>query len=261
MAMGSRHLSVALLRGEGRARLFYREEEHVYMKRLLVIILSLSLLLGLAGCREGLRIRDDNNDDRSEDADDIDEDDPEDTSESSATESTAQETIAETEPASLLPELPAEFLFMSGAGGWSTSLQLEADGTFDGYYSDSDMGDTGDDYPNGTKYECAFSGKFTDIVKVSEFEYSMRLEYLNCEGELDSERIEDGVRIFTTNPYGLDDADEFLLYLPGRTTADLPKEFIDWVSFPNVWSEGNIPGSLPFYGLYNVGGLEGFFGE
>ncbi len=236
------------------------------MKRFLVILLSLCLLLGLAGCREGFRIRDDNNDDRSEDADDIDDDDPEETSKSSssdapATKSTVAETIAETEPAVILPELPTEFLFMSGAGAWSTTLHIYDDGTFDGYFSDSDMGDTGDNYPNGTKYECAFSGNFTDFVKVSDFEYSMRLESLNCEGEIGSERIEDGVRIFTTDPYGLDNADEFLLYLPGRATADLPAEFIDWISFPNVWSVDDIPETLPFYGLYNVGGLEGFFGE
>jgi uncharacterized protein (DUF3820 family) len=232
------------------------------MKRFLLLTLALSLLLSLSGCRDGFKIRSDEaSEDRSEKTDSMDDEDETEPgiTESTATTTTVEETVAETEPAALLPELPAEFLFMSGAGGWSTSLHLNADGTFDGYFSDSDMGDTGEDYPNGTKYECAFSGKFTDICQVSEFEYSMSLEYLDAEGELGSERIEDGVRIFTSDPYGMDDAGEFLLYLPGRATADLPAEYLDWVSMPNVWVEGEIPEVLPFYGLYNVGGMEGFF--
>jgi len=234
------------------------------MKRFLLLLLSLSLLLSLAGCRDGFTIRnDDSSNDRSEktDASD-DEDETEPTiTEPAVTTTTVEETVAETEPATLLPELPTDFLFMSGAGGWSTTLHIDSDGSFYGYFSDSDMGDTGDNYPNGTKYECAFSGKFTDIKQVSEFEYSMKLESLDTEGELDSERIENGVRILTTDPYGMDSADEFMLYLPGRATADLPAEYLDWVSMPNVWIDGEIPEALPFYGLYNVGGMEGFFAE
>ena len=232
------------------------------MKRFLLLLLALSLLITLAGCRDGFTIRrDEASQDRSEKTENMDdEDETEPTiTESSATITTIEETVTETEQAALLPELPTEFLFMSGAGAWATTLHINSDGTFDGYFSDSDMGDTGDDYPNGTKYECAFYGKFTDITQVSEFEYSMQLDSINFERSVNSERIEDGVRIFTSNPYGMDDAGEFLLYLPGRVTADLPAEYLDWVSMPNVWVEGEIPEALPFYGLYNVGGMEGFF--
>lgn len=233
------------------------------MKRFLLLILTLSLLISLAGCRDGFTLRrDEALDDRSEKTENMnDEDETEPTiTESTATTTTAQETVPETEPAALLPELPVEFLFMSGAGGWSTTLHIYSDGTFDGYFSDSDMGDTGDDYPNGTKYECAFYGKFTDITQVSEFEYSMQLDSINFERSVNSERIEDGVRIISSAAYGMDEPDVFLLYLPGRATADLPTEYLDWVSMPNVWDEGEIPEVLPFYGLYNVGGAEGFFG-
>jgi hypothetical protein len=240
------------------------------MKRFLLILIALSLLIGLVGCVDGFTIqRDEEAENRSEKTEYRDDDD-EDETEPSVTEPTVPETTVTepvveteppaTEPAALLPELPVEFLFMSGVGGWATSLSIGPDGTFEGYYMDSDMGDTGEDYPNGTMYECAFSGKFTDIQKVSEFEYSMRLEYLDQEGEIGSERIEDGVRIITSDPYGMANPDEFLLYLPGRPTADLPEEFIDWVSMPNVWAADAVPETLPFFGLYNVGGAEGFFG-
>ena len=39
------------------------------------------------------------------------------------------------------------FYFLSGAGAWSTELVVSPDGSFTGYYHDTDMGDSGADYP------------------------------------------------------------------------------------------------------------------
>lgn len=259
------------------------------MKRFLLILIALSLLIVPVGCQDGFTIlRDDDSEERSEDADDIDEDEDKDEDEDEDEDADdddndvdeddaddddneifpATSVVSETEvdvdvtvPASLLPELPSEFWFMSGVGGWVTILHIHQDGTFEGYYTDMDMGDTGEGYPNGTAYESEFSGKFTDVRRISEYEYSMRLESLHVEGTVGSERIEDGMRVFTSDPHGLSSPDEFLLYLPGRPTADLPVAFIEWVAMPNVWYEDEIPETLPFWGLYNVGGAEGFFGE
>lgn len=47
-----------------------------------------------------------------------------------------------------------EFWFGSGVGGSSTILNIKPDGKFNGYFSDSDMGDRDKKYPNGTRYEC-----------------------------------------------------------------------------------------------------------
>ena len=43
-----------------------------------------------------------------------------------------------------------EFCFSSGVGGWFTVLYIHEDGSFDGHYQDSNMGVTGEGYPNGT---------------------------------------------------------------------------------------------------------------
>lgn len=255
------------------------------MKKFLLILLSLCLLIGLVGCQDGFTIlRDDDSRERSEDAEDTDEDDEDKDDEDKDDENEkdnedddddhnsgifpAASTLPEPDfevpvivPASIVTEMPDEFLFMSGIGGWSTILHIHPDGSFDGIYSDSDMGDTGKGYPNGTEYESEFNGRFVDFKKISEFEYSMQVDYIHVAGEIDSVKIEDGTRIFTTEPYGLDNAEEFRLYLPGRPTADLPPEFIEWVAMPNVWSEGGIPKTLPFWGLYNVSGMQGFFAE
>ena len=149
------------------------------------------------------------------------------------------------------------FYFASGVGAWSTSLSINADGSFAGEFYDSDMGDTGPGYPGGTVYLCAFKGAFGGISKVNDFEYVMQLTSLQTE-ESPGMIIKDGVRyIIQEEPYGLDHAGEFRIYLPGRATKDLPKAFLEWVGMPHAWGN-NVPAVLPFWGLYNVGGEMGF---
>lgn len=146
-----------------------------------------------------------------------------------------------------------EFWFGSGAGAWSTIVTIQPDGTFYGYYHDSEAGDRDTDYPEGTRYECYFSGKFTSLIKISDYEYSMKCESLITEGEVGQEEIRDGVKLITSEPYGFDNADEFLLYLPGKKVNELPEMFLGWVGVnPESTQE------LTFYGLYNIGGEQGF---
>ncbi len=59
-----------------------------------------------------------------------------------------------------------QFVFSSGAGGWSTLLDIRPDGSFEGEYFDSDMGSMGETYPNGTVYLCDFKGQFTEPEKI-----------------------------------------------------------------------------------------------
>ena len=150
------------------------------------------------------------------------------------------------------------FIFCGGAGAWSTEVKISSDGSFSGYYYDLDMGDSGADYPNGTQYECSFSGKFSDLKKTGEYEYSMQCESLAQEGTVNEEKIkEDGLRYITSDPYGFDNADEFILYLPGKKIDELPVEYAEWVGF-SQHDKSDDMNVLPFFGLYNVGGKEGF---
>ena len=150
-----------------------------------------------------------------------------------------------------------EFWFGSGVGAWSTTVTISPDGAFSGFFSDSDMGDSGDSYPNGTRYECTFSGKFTDLKKTGDFTYSMKCASLTQEGTEGEEKIADGVRVITGTPYGFDSADEFMLYLPGKKLGELPEEFLSWMG-TSLSGNGENISELPFYGLYNVSGQEGF---
>lgn len=120
-------------------------------------------------------------------------------------------------------------------------------------------------YPNGTRYECYFSGKFTSLKRIGQYEYSMKCESLIAEGNVGDEEIIEGVRVVTAGPHGLDQADEFLLYLPERKIFDLPEKFLLWVRIDPEMShqaiiDPEIEDRLTFYGLYNVGGETGFTG-
>ena len=148
-----------------------------------------------------------------------------------------------------------EFYFASGAGGWRTFLNIEEDGSFFGEYSDSDMGSTGEGYPNGTYYYCKFNGKFTEAVKVNDYTYSMKIEEISCVNEPETSEIIDGILYYYATPYGMEGAEEVLIYLPGAPVSELPEEYINWVRNDMVDPDAV---ELSFYGLYNVTEQNGF---
>jgi hypothetical protein len=93
---------------------------------------------------------------------------------------------------------------------------------------------------------------------VDEYTYSMELDTISVEKEAGEEWIEDNVRYVASEPYGFDNGEEFLLYLPGAPMDELPEEFVYWISMPRAWDSYSTPDELPCYGLYNVNGEYGF---
>lgn len=150
-------------------------------------------------------------------------------------------------PEALFASLPDTLLLASGAGGWSTELTVAEDGTFSGVYHDSDMGVTGEDFPNGTVYTCAFSGKLGSPRQVSEHTYSVAVEAQERE-EAPAVSYADGVRYIAAESYGLEGAETLLLCLPGAAEAELPEDFhAGWAE------EYRDPAALDFTVLYNEG--------
>ena len=151
-----------------------------------------------------------------------------------------------------------EFFFSSGAGGWSTVLYIDEDGTFEGSFRDSDMGSTGEGYPNGTLYFCDFKGSFTEPEKVNDYTYKFRLKEISFADEVGKEENNDGIRYIYSDAYGLDDSEYFFMYLPGTPLAELSEEFLRWIGYHNGM-EGTTDTELPFYALYNVEQEYGFY--
>lgn len=158
-----------------------------------------------------------------------------------------------------LPEdFPIDFVFSSGVGAWATSMTLEQDGAFSGAYYDADMGVYDEDYPNGTVYICDFSGRFSDIEKVDEYSYSLTLAGLDSDYEAGKEWIENGTKNISSEPYGMEDGDKFILYLPDTPIDGLDEGFLSW--WPGRYALEGQPETLEMYGLYNVKMGYGFFG-
>ena len=75
--------------------------------------------------------------------------------------------------------------------------------------------------------------------------------------------IEEDIRYIGSYPYGLDDADEILIYLPGAQRRDLPEGFLNWTWAFDVWDSEeeqsrNGEDRLTCYGLNNAAGDQGF---
>ena len=150
-----------------------------------------------------------------------------------------------------------EWSFMSGAGGWATYMRINPDGTFTGDYHDSEMGETGEGYPNGTLYGCTFHGQLTLGEQVDEYTWKVHVDSVELDEGQVPEAIEDDVRYVTVEPYGVGAGHDWLLYLPGAPTNALPEDFLLWAHLIG----DDIPEELPCYGLYDEADDTGFIGE
>ena len=156
-----------------------------------------------------------------------------------------------------------EYVFSSGVGGWQTGLTFYPDGSFSGSYYDSDMGDTGPGYENGTMYVCDFSGKCGVYTEEAPGIFRVDIDSLHYDAP-NSESFKNDVRYITAGPYGLDSSNELIVYLPGTDVAELDPDFLSWVHMLNfsVYTQDGIyddsPAELPFCGIFNPAGY-GFY--
>ena len=142
----------------------------------------------------------------------------------------------------ILPNL--DMTFCSGAGAWSTGITIKGTGFFNGDFRDSDMGDGGYNYPYGTVYTCEFDGKF-NVVDIGRHGVSLKLADINTKQTPGKVWYEGGVRYIASEPYGLEDCVQFILYIPGTPATQLPEEM-------KYWLHGAADsGTLNCYALYN----------
>lgn len=183
------------------------------------------------------------------------------TVESTKQPTTEPTTEAKPDYSEVLADLPDSFVFSSGVGAWQTDISINPDGTFEGIFSDSDMGDIGEGYPNGTVYMCEFNGKFTSPKKVSEYVYSMEIEDIKFKRTPNENEIIDGIKYIYSTARGLEGAGEMLLYLPGCPKSEMAEGFVRWASM--LYGLREMGNSLPegYYGLYNVTAETGFVGD
>lgn len=120
------------------------------------------------------------------------------------------------------------FTYSSGAGAWSNSFHIAKDGYFYGMYNDSDMGDIGEGYPDGTVYTCDFGGQFTNLTKVSEYVYEMTITdmtYVNTPG---TEVLADNMRYVYESAAGIPESGQVILYMPGADVSSIDSDIYQY---------------------------------
>lgn len=165
----------------------------------------------------------------------------------------------EPEPApDLFARIPVSYVFTSGMGGWGTQLVISDDGSFQGNFQDSNLGESGDGY-DGTVYYSNFRGRFENPRKINDYTYAFDLaELVTLEDQgaqeivtFDSSRI----RYVAAGPYGMDDGKTFYLYIPDALSYRLPESFRWWYY---AGYGDNSSGKLGGWGIYNENGAYGF---
>jgi len=157
-----------------------------------------------------------------------------------------------------------EFAFLSGAGAWRTVISLNRDGTFTGWYLDSEMGETGEGYPKGSAYTCDFSGKIENIEKLNEYSYKVTITDVQTNKAVGEEWIEDEIRYVASAPHGLNDpinnqeCTEFVFFLPDTPINQVPEEFLSWWPY-RYTQETARKTTLSCYGILNTATNFGFF--
>jgi len=132
--------------------------------------------------------------------------------------------------------LPDSWTFSSGAGAWSTELCINPNGSFYGYYHDSD---------GFTRYESYFNGRISDIQKYGDYAYSMFVSELNVNGILGFEYYQGDIRHHITQPHGIAQGNRFIVYMPGINTSQLSEGHLSWL-------HGIIEDPLNSHALCNV---------
>lgn len=115
---------------------------------------------------------------------------------------------------------PEEWIHLSGAGAWCTEMQMGKDGSFTGYYHDSEA---------DVVYESSFSGRFTNVRKRDSYSYTMTLFALDIDGTENVAYAKDGKLYITQAPAGLKAGDTYVLYLPGTPKERLTEEELSWL--------------------------------
>lgn len=140
-----------------------------------------------------------------------------------------------------------EFCFSSGAGAWRTVLSIDESGAFEGEYLDSDVSE---------EYVCSFSGTLSAPRQVDAYTWSVTVQSLALSREPGTWEEVDGIIRHYEEPYGLDEAGELYLYVPGTPKSIFSDQVLMWIG-----SSGDLAGHklLPFYALYNVNSGQGFY--
>ena len=145
------------------------------------------------------------------------------------------------------------FTMSSGAGAWADTLKIKSDGTYSGEYYDSDMGDTGPGYPDGTVYVGTYKGKLGNVRKHNKYLYKMTVIKQTMDDRPDEE-IVDGIR-YISSKGGLPSGSEVFVCIPGTPMSYIPEDAWMWFMGPSGDFDMT---ETTTYGIFTQNGSCGF---
>ncbi len=203
-------------------------ERNLKMKKIFILFLVLCLVLTV-GCGDKTK------------------EDGQSTSGSSSDTASAKISIPE--------EIPENFILQGGNPSWRTTLKINKDGTYSGDYLEN-LGEQTEEGVTYTNYYTAeYSGNFKSIEKIDDYTYALTLgDYATVYMTGDA-WTEDNKSYIAAEGIGFFGCDRFMVYLPGKPTADLPDNFLIWV--PDKISSGK----LTCFAIHNTVDGYGFVNE
>lgn len=148
------------------------------------------------------------------------------------------------------------YYMSSGVGGWGASLTINADGTFNYDFHDSDA---------NIVYTCVAHGSFGNVTQTGDHTYSVEVAQLTYDQEPDSTWTEDSdgfsIDYQSTTTEDLSEGCVLTFYEAGINTADLPEGYLIWYTSPRAMQASEIPAQFPCDGIYNEASERGFICE
>lgn len=109
-------------------------------------------------------------------------------------------------------------------------IMPKENGTFRGTFTSNDWGYQGPEYPKGTCYLKEISGVFSEVEKLNDYSYRMVVDKIEKTAQAGESYISDGVRYIVEDGTGIDNGDEFYLFLPGTPQSLFPQGLVDSVN-------------------------------
>ena len=162
-----------------------------------------------------------------------------------------------TSPSASYSDIAGEYIFTSGAGGWYTRVVIDPQGRFTGSYVDQDYGPVR--AGNGAVcewicYTSTFSGQLDGLYPLDMLCCTARVAWLDIDGAVDDERVQDGTLYVTTMPYGITQGADLVFYMAGTPRSKLPEGLIDWMAMTREMDWWTLPENT-FYSDYDDAGF------
>lgn len=141
-------------------------------------------------------------------------------------------------------DFAGSYLFSSGAGGWSTSMDLKADGTVKGVFTAQERSMISKDY-NFIQYYSEFSGKCSGVEKVDDCTYTFTISDIKYSKDPGTEEIltlngEKTKRVYSIARGVEDGVNTVYAYTADTSVSKLSKSFVTDINNMR-WSEKDSP--------------------